>query len=196
MTPVGYPIASGEEQIGFVAIDTSKRPGQPTVWLSSDGGQTWTHARPARDSRGRPVALYDVGLSPQGALIVTGNDDAGQPGVWLGTSDVGSFQHLRRVLFEHVTLTRAPLDRPQAIWATAPQAIWESDDGGLTWFLFVSHLTWSDVQALPRLTSVGRSPKQRRQGLADQDSRGVEGVSGITRTRAMRRPSSSLTDSR
>jgi hypothetical protein len=32
------------------------------------------------------------------------------------------------------------------IWATAPQAIWESDDGGRTWFLLVSHVAWQVVK--------------------------------------------------
>jgi photosystem II stability/assembly factor-like uncharacterized protein len=128
-----------------VAISLARQPGEAGVWLSHDAGRTWDHATAARDEEGRRVGLYDVALTPEGSLIVTGNDDHGAPGVWLGTSDVDSFRRLRLALREHVTLARPPLDRPFAIWATAPQAIWESDDEGKTWYLRASHLTWDHV---------------------------------------------------
>jgi hypothetical protein len=68
------------------------------------------------------------------------------PRVWVGSeAGIAGYRSLRPVLQESVDFAASPLDRADALWATAPQAIWESDDAGRTWYLLISHNAWQTI---------------------------------------------------
>jgi hypothetical protein len=147
VSPFGRPLVSAAGSAGFLSMPVGE-PLRPELLLSSDLGQHWQRRDAAADGSGQPIQVVDAVLAPNGAVIVAGvgADDVSR--VWLGTSDVDSYRALRPVLPESVRFTRPPLDRPDALWATAPQAIWESDDNGKTWYLLVSHETWPLIEVV------------------------------------------------
>jgi hypothetical protein len=101
-----------------------------------------------RDLAGHRIRVNDVTLAESGAVLVSGFDRRGVARMWVGARGIGDYGSLRPVLRESVSFTRPPLDRPDALWATAPQAIWESLDDGSTWHLLISHVTWQHVEVI------------------------------------------------
>ncbi|HSS67605.1 MAG TPA: hypothetical protein VLK34_03570 [Nocardioidaceae bacterium] len=142
VTPVGEPLIS-DGTVAFMAL--LGRSADTELVVSHDAGRTWLRSGVARDDAGRPIQVYGAMLAEPGSLVVTGLDADGDPQVWVGNGGIAAYHSLRPVLPEAVSFARPPLDTPNALWATAPQAIWESDNGGRTWYLLISHLTWQNI---------------------------------------------------
>ena len=149
-SPFGQPLVSASGTIAFLSLPAGRpNPNHPELLLSSDGGDTWVRRGAARDVRGRPVEVHGAALATDGSVVVTGVDAGGVPRVWLGSEPgVAGYRALRPVLQESVELVVPPLDSTGALWATAPQAIWESDDSGRTWYLLISHQTWQNIEVV------------------------------------------------
>jgi DNA-directed RNA polymerase specialized sigma24 family protein len=147
VSPFGRPLVSVAGTAGFLSMPLGE-PMRPELLLSSDRGRHWQRRDAAADGSGAPIQVVDAVLAPNGSIVVAGvgADDVSR--VWLGTSDIDSYRELRPVLPESVRFTRPPLDRPDALWATAPRAVWESDDNGKTWYLLVSHETWPFIEVI------------------------------------------------
>ena len=145
VNPFGEPLISAGA-IAFMSLPSGST--DPELVVSRDGGRTWLRRGDARDDTGRPIQVYGATLAESGSLVVTGVDADGSPQVWVGTRGIADYHALRPVLQEAVSFVRPPLDRPTALWATAPQAIWESDDGGRSWYLLISHLTWQHIDVV------------------------------------------------
>jgi hypothetical protein len=123
-------------------------PTHPELVYSADGGEHWQRRRDPRDTDGRAVRVLDATLTPAGSVLVAGVDADGTSRVWLGSEGADGYRSLRPVLQESVTFVPSPLDQPEALWATAPQAIWQSDNGGRTWDLLVSHQAWQHLEVI------------------------------------------------
>jgi RNA polymerase sigma-70 factor, ECF subfamily len=149
VTPFGPPLVSASGTIGFLSLPAGRpNPNHPELLISADGGETWERRGAPRDTEGRPVTVYAAALTASGAVVVRGVDSDGVARVWLAPDGADGYHSLRPVLQESVTFARPPLDRPDALWATAPRAIWESDDAGRTWDLLISHQTWQNIEVV------------------------------------------------
>jgi DNA-directed RNA polymerase specialized sigma24 family protein len=147
ISPVGPPLVSASGVIGVIGLLSLPSAGRGAELVASaDGGKTWRRSGPLLDHAGRPIAVSDATLTASGALLVSGRDARGIARVWRSQRTADGHSSPRPVLRESVTFARPPLDDPTAIWATAPQAIWQSTDGGRMWDLLVSHHAWQGVK--------------------------------------------------
>jgi DNA-directed RNA polymerase specialized sigma24 family protein len=149
VNPFGPPLVSASGTIGFLSLPAGRpNPNHPELLISADGGETWLRRAAPRDTKGQPVEVHGAALTASGSVVVTGVDADGIPRVWLGSDGADGYHSLRPVLRESVSFVQPPLDRPDALWATAPEAIWESDDDGASWYLLISHQTWQNVEVV------------------------------------------------
>jgi RNA polymerase sigma-70 factor, ECF subfamily len=145
--PFGEVLVGADRSLAFLSVPPG--PGyRPELVVVNRRAEIPTRLSPARDVDGRPVQVIGATMGPSGSLLINGADARGVPRVWVAPDGFDDYQSLEPVLREAVTFTRGPLDDPGAVWATAPQAIWQSDDGGRTWDLLISHQVWQNIQVV------------------------------------------------
>jgi RNA polymerase sigma factor (sigma-70 family) len=149
VSPFGRPLVSASGAAGLLSMPVGE-PDRPELLLSDDGIAGWHRRDAPMDAAGRPIQVVDAVLAANGSIVVAGVGADQASRVWLGTPRIASYRSLRPVLPESVRFVRPPLDRPDALWATAPRAIWESDDDGETWYLVVNNEAWQFVKVVGR----------------------------------------------